>query len=64
MNVKVNFYDKAKLMKTNNIYYENNEKDYVAIEKTKKKVLKNSLNRVNYLTDRGSHTIINRIKND
>ena len=64
MNVKVNFYDKAKLMKINNVYYENNEKDYVVIEKTKKKELKNSLNRFDYLTDSRSHIIINRTERD
>ena len=37
INVKVSFCDKAKLIKTNNIYCENNEKDYTNIEKTKKK---------------------------
>ena len=42
MNVKVNFYGKAKLTKTHNIYNKNNKKDYVVIEKTKTKVLKNS----------------------
>ena len=33
MNVKVNLCDKAKLIKTNNIYYENNENDYLVIKK-------------------------------
>lgn len=42
MNVKVNFYGKAKLTKTRNVYNENNKEDYVVIEKTKTKVLKNS----------------------
>ena len=42
INVKVNFYGKAKLTKTHNIYNKNNKKDYVVIEKTKTKVLKNS----------------------
>ena len=40
MNVKVNnYFDKAKFIKTNNIYNENNEKGCVVIDKNKKKVL-------------------------
>ena len=64
INVKVNFCDKAKLIKTNNICCENDERDYVLIEKTKKKVLKNSLRSFDYLTDSRNHAIINKIKND
>lgn len=31
MNVKVNFYEEAKLTKINNNYYEGNEKNYISI---------------------------------
>ena len=50
MNVKVNFCGKAKLIKTNNIYYEASEKDSPAI-KNREKSIENSLRRFDYLPD-------------
>lgn len=39
MNVKVNFYEEAKLTKINNNYYEGNEENYISIILPKVKVI-------------------------
>ena len=51
MNVKVNFCDTAKLMKTNDVYYKNDSKNCFLLEK-----IKNFSNSENY-------AIINKVKN-
>ena len=51
MNVKVNFCDTAKLMKTNDVYYKNDSKNWFLLEK-----IKNFSNSENY-------AIINKVKN-
>lgn len=61
---KSNFCDKAKLRKIRYIYYDNNEKDYVVIEKSKEKVLRNLFSSFNYFAYNKSQVTINGIKTD
>ena len=51
-------------IKTNNTFYENNGQDYLVLEKTKKKVLRNSLSCFDNLTHSRNNTLISTIKND